>query len=74
MYKIIWKPVKYINYIINNGLVLYPGKKKKKKKKGGKQKKNKKNKQPADCAPPGGHAGDLHQGWQSGRGQLSQRS
>lgn len=25
MYKIIWKPVKYINYIINNGFVLYPG-------------------------------------------------
>lgn len=33
MYKIIWKPVKYINYIINSGLVLYPGKKKKRKKK-----------------------------------------
>lgn len=31
MYKIIWKPVKYINYIINNGLVLYPGTEKKKK-------------------------------------------
>lgn len=55
------------------GLCFTQGKKKKEKK-GGKQKKNKKNKQPADCAPPGGHAGDLHQGWQSGRGQLSQRS
>lgn len=59
MYKIIWKPVKYINYIINNGLVLYPEERKKKKKKD----------YPADCASPGGHARDQHQGWQSGRGQ-----
>lgn len=66
MYKIIWKPVKYINYIINNGLVLYPGKRK--------QNKMKQKKRPADCASPGGHAGDLHQGWQSDRGQLSERS
>lgn len=34
----------------------------------------KQKKRPADCASPGGHAGDLHQGWQSGRGQLSERS
>lgn len=54
MYKIIWKPVKYINYIINNGLVLYPG-----------QKENDEGR--ADCASPGGHTGDLHQGRHSGR-------
>lgn len=29
---------------------------------------------PADCASPGAHTRSLHQSWQSGRGQLSQRS